>query len=115
MPSPETIAAGPASGSITTRVTKKLESASATRGGVCGWRQSEELVTCIDEKTRDLVVDACAKFEGTCDSDDDCTSGGCGGELCFNPAQSDRISDCECVALPEAACGCVNGQCNWYE
>jgi hypothetical protein len=62
--------------------------------------------SCIDEKTRDVVVDACAKFEGTCDSDADCTAGGCGGELCFNPAQSDRISDCKCVALPEAACGC---------
>jgi hypothetical protein len=83
--------------------------------GACGWRQSEELLTCIDEKTRDLVVDVCAKNEGACDDDADCTSGGCGGELCFNPALSEGISDCDCTALPQVACGCVNGQCAWYE
>ncbi len=50
-----------------------------------------------------------------CQSDSDCTAGGCGGELCFNPAVSDGISTCECTT-PTAVegCGCVNGSCSWY-
>lgn len=83
--------------------------------GTCGWRDTDELAACIDEKTRDVVTGACIKTNGdACAEDADCMSGGCGGELCFNPALSGGASDCECTA-PPFSCGCVNGQCVWYE
>jgi hypothetical protein len=49
-----------------------------------------------------------------CTTDADCISGGCGGELCFNPAVSDGVSTCECTAPAVKGCGCVSGQCTWY-
>jgi hypothetical protein len=49
-----------------------------------------------------------------CTTDADCISGGCGGELCFNPAVSDGVSTCECTAPAFKGCGCVSGQCTWY-
>lgn len=83
--------------------------------GACGWRDSEELAECIDEKRRDVVTGACVKTnDDTCAEDADCVAGGCGGELCFNPAQSEGVSDCECTA-PAFSCGCVNGSCVWFE
>ncbi|MBX3130611.1 MAG: hypothetical protein KF718_28085 [Polyangiaceae bacterium] len=58
---------------------------------------------------------ACVKNSNdACSSDADCTSGGCGGELCFNPAVSSGISTCECSAPAVKGCGCVSGQCTWY-
>ena len=50
-----------------------------------------------------------------CQTDSDCTAGGCGGELCFNPAVSNGISTCECTTPTNVeGCGCVNGSCSWY-
>ncbi|MBK8936494.1 MAG: hypothetical protein IPM79_02290 [Polyangiaceae bacterium] len=81
--------------------------------GVCGWRQSEELLGCL-ENPRTPLEGTCVRNEGACESDADCTSGGCGGELCFNPALSEGVTTCECTA-PAGGCGCINGQCAWYE
>lgn len=50
-----------------------------------------------------------------CQTDSDCNAGGCGGELCFNPAVSSGISTCECTTPTQVdGCGCVNGSCSWY-
>jgi len=51
-----------------------------------------------------------------CETDADCVAGGCGGEVCFNPAASSGISTCDCGSpTGVAGCGCVAGQCTWYE
>jgi eight-cysteine-cluster-containing protein len=60
------------------------------------------------------------RFEGTgfdnaCQSDSQCRTGGCGGEVCS--AAADVITTCEVlpVSLPEGtACGCVEDQCLWW-
>ena len=49
-----------------------------------------------------------------CSTDADCLSGGCGGELCYNPALGGGISTCECTAPAVTGCGCVAGKCTWY-
>ncbi len=83
--------------------------------GTCNWRDTDDLAECIDEKRREIVTGSCIKTnEDACGEDADCVSGGCGGELCFNPDFSGGESTCECGA-PAFACGCVNGQCAWYE
>jgi eight-cysteine-cluster-containing protein len=59
---------------------------------------------------------ACVKNSNDeCTKDSDCTGGGCGGELCYNPDVSSGISTCECTE-PTAVtgCGCVNNKCTWY-
>lgn len=64
---------------------------------------------------RQPVTEACVKNAGdACTTDADCTSGGCGGEVCYNPAISDGISTCECGPAPYS-CGCVNGTCSWWQ
>lgn len=83
--------------------------------GECGWRQSEELLACFEDP-RMPVLEPCAKITGdTCDSDADCATGGCGGEVCFNPALSDGASDCDCAGPMDYGCGCVRGTCTWFE
>jgi eight-cysteine-cluster-containing protein len=72
---------------------------------------------CVREPSvspRDPLFD---RYEGTgfandCRSDDDCFRGGCSGEVCS--AAPDVASTCEVVPMPEGACGCVAGQCQWY-
>ncbi|HET6582001.1 MAG TPA: hypothetical protein VFG69_01115 [Nannocystaceae bacterium] len=75
-----------------------------------------EICSCKDDDDREIAEGQCIKNSlDECSSDADCISGGCGGELCFNPAQSSGISTCECT-MPEAvSCGCVAGQCAWFE
>jgi hypothetical protein len=71
-----------------------------------------EICSC---KERTPASGWCVKNSGDkCESDADCTNGGCGGELCYNPAMGGGISTCECTK-PAYACGCVNGKCAWYE
>ena len=77
------------------------------------YTSSEELLGCL-ENPRTPLEGTCVRNEGACESDADCTSGGCGGELCFNPALSEGVTTCECTA-PAGGCGCINGQCAWYE
>ena len=50
----------------------------------------------------------------SCTTDADCMSGGCGGELCYNPAFGGGASTCECVKPTGVGCGCVNGKCAWW-
>ena len=51
----------------------------------------------------------------SCETDADCVAGGCGGELCHNPAMGGGISTCECTApTGPDGCGCIAGQCAWY-
>lgn len=60
------------------------------------------------------------RFEGTgfdnaCNADADCYTGGCSGEVCS--AATDVITTCEVlpVSLPQGtSCGCVQGQCIWW-
>jgi hypothetical protein len=52
----------------------------------------------------------------TCKTDADCRSGGCGGELCYNPAVSQGITTCDCTApTGVGGCGCVAGSCTWWK
>jgi len=66
--------------------------------------------------TRTPASGACVKNSNDfCSTDADCMGGGCGGELCFNPAVSSGISTCECTAPTNVkGCGCVAGKCTWY-
>lgn len=83
--------------------------------GACAWRDSDELAACLADP-RTPVDGACIKNSGdACTTDADCTSGGCGGELCFNPAVSEGVSTCECTAPVGPGCGCVSGACTWFE
>ena len=69
---------------------------------------------CADD--REPASGMCVKNSGdACSTDADCVSGGCGGELCYNPAMGGGISTCECTTPTDVAgCGCVDGQCSWY-
>ncbi len=85
--------------------------------GACGWVQSQALLDCIAEKQeeRTPVEEACVRDnDDACETDADCQSGGCGGELCYNPAVSEGASTCDCTA-PSYGCGCVDGTCSWYQ
>ncbi|WP_437671766.1 hypothetical protein [Sorangium sp. So ce131] len=85
--------------------------------GECGWRLTPELEACIEAASDDRtpVSGACIRNSGdACTTDADCVAGGCGGDLCYNPAVSDGISTCECVG-PELGCGCVDGTCTFWE
>jgi len=64
---------------------------------------------------RQVASGMCVKnsFE-SCSSDADCVAGGCGGELCYNPAFGGGVSTCECVQPSGVSCGCVNGTCAWW-
>lgn len=64
---------------------------------------------------RNVASGMCIKNSfDSCNSDADCVSGGCGGELCFNPAFGGGFSTCECVQPSGVSCGCVNGKCAWW-
>jgi hypothetical protein len=57
----------------------------------------------------------CARSSGSaCTEDSDCTNGGCGGELCYNPALGEVVTTCDCAAPTTASCGCVDGVCAWW-
>ncbi|MFO0555947.1 MAG: hypothetical protein U0271_46645 [Polyangiaceae bacterium] len=81
--------------------------------GVCGWRQTQELLDCL-ANPRTPISGACVRSQDSCTTDSDCVAGGCGGELCFNPAESEGISTCDCEGAP-GTCGCINGKCSWYQ
>ena len=67
--------------------------------------------------TRVPATGACVKNSNdSCTTDADCVGGGCGGELCYNPAVSSGISTCECTQpMNVGGCGCVQGKCTWYQ
>lgn len=70
---------------------------------------------CGEERTP--ASGACVKNGGeTCTTDADCMVGGCGGALCYNPSFGGGFTTCECAGpgAPVAGCGCVAGQCSWY-
>ncbi|WP_437753313.1 hypothetical protein [Sorangium sp. So ce1389] len=84
--------------------------------GECGWRQTRELEACIADASGDRtpVSGLCIRNSGdACASDADCAVGGCGGEVCHNPAVSEGISTCDCTS-PGLACGCVDGVCSFW-
>jgi hypothetical protein len=64
---------------------------------------------------RKVATGACVKNSfDSCTTDADCVAGGCGGELCYNPAFTGGASTCECVQPTGVSCGCVNGKCAWW-
>jgi hypothetical protein len=76
---------------------------------------------CCDDEAiwcapREIAEGMCVRNSlEACTSDADCTSGGCGGELCYNPAFGGGITTCDCTAPTNVTgCGCVAGQCAWY-
>ncbi|WP_437659432.1 hypothetical protein [Sorangium sp. So ce1182] len=84
--------------------------------GECGWRETRELEACIADASGDRtpVSGRCIRNAGdACASDADCAVGGCGGEVCHNPAVSEGISTCDCTS-PGLACGCVDGVCSFW-
>ncbi len=83
--------------------------------GICTEPGGACIQLLCDDDDRTPATGACIKNSNdTCTSDADCTAGGCGGELCFNPAVSSGISTCECTTPAVTGCGCVAGQCTWY-
>jgi hypothetical protein len=88
----------------------------ADANGQCGWRPTPELEQCLASDGREPVEGGCAKDRNdACTSDADCEAGGCGGELCYNPALGEGVSTCECTAPQVTGCGCVDGSCSWYD
>ncbi|WP_437765086.1 hypothetical protein WMF27_31825 [Sorangium sp. So ce281] len=84
--------------------------------GECGWRATPELEACIAAASPDRtpVGGRCIRNSGdACVTDADCVAGGCGGELCYNPAVSEGISTCDCTS-PGLGCGCVDGACTFW-
>lgn len=76
---------------------------------------SDYATECKDQRTP--ASGQCVKNSNeTCTTDADCAVGGCGGELCHNPAFGGGISTCECAGpgAAVAGCGCVAGKCTWY-
>ncbi len=77
-----------------------------------------------EAETRTPVVDRghelYTRFEApdvdnACTTDADCKRGGCGGEVCS--AAADVVTTCELLPVqlpPDAACGCVDGTCQWW-
>lgn len=83
--------------------------------GQCGWKQTPELVACVDAGGRLPASGQCVRNAGdACASDFDCQVGGCGGELCYSPAKSSGISTCDCTTPTGPSCGCVDGVCQWW-
>ncbi|WP_437965449.1 hypothetical protein WMF04_38310 [Sorangium sp. So ce260] len=84
--------------------------------GACGWRATPELEACIEEASgeRTPASGRCIRNSGdACASDADCAIGGCGSELCHNPAVSEGVSTCDCTS-PGLSCGCVDGACTFW-
>ncbi len=52
-----------------------------------------------------------------CQLDDDCTAGGCSGEICHSLGEEPVFSTClwqdEYTCYQLTNCGCVNSQCQW--
>jgi|GEM_PF-594231 len=71
---------------------------------------------CVGAGDREIAEGMCVKNSlAACETDADCMTGGCGGELCFNPADGPGFSTCECTApTGPSGCGCVEGVCAWY-
>ena len=101
--------------------------------GQCGGPSADKSCYCDELCTK--YNDCCSDYESECSggrtpasgqcvkngneactTDADCVAGGCGGELCHNPAFGGGISTCECAGpgAPVAGCGCVAGKCTWY-
>jgi eight-cysteine-cluster-containing protein len=88
----------------------------------CGWRQTQALQDCIAAASnpnpmpiRTPVLGPCIRNQpDACTSDADCTTGGCGGEVCHGVG-NDVTSTCDCTAPQGISCGCVNGSCSWWQ
>jgi hypothetical protein len=77
-----------------------------------------EICACNEPPTggdRNVAEGQCIRnSDDECTTDADCVAGGCGGELCHNPAAGGGFSTCDCTSPSGVSCGCVNGRCNWY-
>jgi eight-cysteine-cluster-containing protein len=54
-------------------------------------------------------------FPNACEDDDRCYKSGCSAEVCS--AEQDVVTTCDVLPVefpPDAACGCVDGQCQWW-
>jgi hypothetical protein len=73
--------------------------------------------SCVPVDDREPVSGLCIKNSNdACQTDADCNAGGCGGELCYNPALGGGISTCDCTSPTNVGgCGCVQGQCTWWK
>jgi eight-cysteine-cluster-containing protein len=72
---------------------------------------------CVREPSLSPRAPMYDRYEGTgfpnaCRTDDDCFRGGCSGEVCS--ATPDVVTTCEVVPMPDGACGCVAGECQWF-
>jgi len=59
-------------------------------------------------------------LEPECNTDADCATAGCSGQLCVTAEEAPGIiTTCEFreeySCLKETSCGCVEGQCNWTQ
>ncbi len=73
----------------------------------------------IDEQA---PIDEPAQLDANllCDSDADCTVGGCSGQVCGNTAfASNVITTCEYKEIyscyKQTSCSCIKSQCQWEE
>jgi len=73
---------------------------------------------CDQGDDREVATGQCVRSRpDSCETDADCNTGGCGGELCHNPEAGPGVTTCDCFGPgePVGGCGCVNGTCAWYK
>jgi eight-cysteine-cluster-containing protein len=76
-------------------------------------------IDCFDELTVSPTDPHFGRFEGTgydnaCQTDADCGTGGCSGEVCAADDQT-IYTTCEAIIGPAGGCQCVDNQCQWAE
>ena len=105
---------GGSSDSASGTVTKHTLSGTVTELGECPIPNDAISTHCEGDRTP--VSGLCIRSAlDKCESDSDCQVGGCGGELCYNPDQSDGFTTCDCGPPKDVSCGCVTGKCTWWQ
>ena len=66
------------------------------------------------EEERVAVTEGVCSRLDACESDNDCTWGGCGFGICFNAEVDAPDETCDCEKPTQYSCGCVEGQCTWW-
>ncbi len=74
-------------------------------------------VKCIDNKCKQVQKQISIE---ECSSNNDCTTGGCSGQLCGKRGEVENlVTTCEYLPIYDCyrktSCGCVNGKCSWLE
>lgn len=73
-----------------------------------------------NQNTADLGGFCGKSTKVACQTDTDCTSGGCSDQICGSASDDGGVSTCEYTECYDkikygVTCGCVSRQCQWYK